>query len=36
MQMTHKSKHNNSGLKKWMQILAGENSGATTERRIEI
>ena len=32
-----KSKQNNSGLKKWTQILAGENSsGATTERRIEI
>ena len=37
MQMTHKSKHNNSGFKKWMQILAGEcSSGATTKRRIYI
>ena len=35
--MTHKSKHYNSRFKKWMQILAGENSsGATTDRRIEI
>ena len=35
--MTHKSKHYNSGFKKWMQILAGENSsGATTDRPIEI
>ena len=35
--MTHKSKHYNSRFKKWMQILAGENSsGASTERRIEI
>ena len=37
MQLTRKSKHNNSTFKKWTQIPAGENSsGATTERRIEI
>ena len=25
MQMTHKSKHNNAGLTKWLGILAGED-----------
>ena len=25
MQMTHKSKHNNAGLTKWLEILAGED-----------
>ena len=37
MQLPQKSKHNNSAFKKWMQILAGENSSrATTERRVKI
>lgn len=37
MQMTHKSKHNNPGVKKWIQILAGESSsGASIEYRLEI
>ena len=25
MQMTHKSKHNNAGFTKWLEILAGED-----------
>ena len=37
MQLPQKSKHNDSAFKKWMQILAGENSSrATTERRVRI
>jgi len=37
MPLTQKSKHNNSALIKWMQILAGKTSSrATTEHRIEI
>ena len=35
MQLPQKSKHNDSAFKKWMQILAGENSSrATTERPV--
>ena len=37
MPLTQKTKHNNSALIKWTQILAGKNSSrATTEHRIEI
>ena len=36
MPMTNKSKHNNCGFKKWVQIFPRENfPGATTEGRTE-
>ena len=36
MQMTHKSKHSDSGFKKWIQILTRENfSGATSDHEMK-